>query len=241
MITEEISDRMQYLLGLGFSETTVNTFLRYNKTLYHKEWVHEKITELYRLGFDNPIKLITSSPSILGYSITENIQPKLEELRKLGFENPIKLITTLPTILGYSITENIQPKMRILDKFVGDKEISRNLVYSAPELLGTKKDKSWIILHGLQELNMMDEGVIKIYKRINMSEIESFVLVVGRLKNDSDFMNLSLSEKLSKLLSQILVQKKIGDKKERMKLILSGEKTKITARYIRGYASKLDI
>jgi hypothetical protein len=60
-----------------------------------------KISGLRELGFSDPLKMITSLPTILGYSI-DSIRGKLDDLRQLGFADPVKMITSLPAILGYS-------------------------------------------------------------------------------------------------------------------------------------------
>ena len=59
-----------------------------------------KIEGLKQRGFDNPHKLITSLPAILGVGF-ENIDAKIEGLKQRGFDNPTKLITSSPSILGY--------------------------------------------------------------------------------------------------------------------------------------------
>jgi hypothetical protein len=114
--TEEIQDRIAYLVQIGISKEAVAKIQSTRPTLYHKELIHEKIEELRKLGFSDPVKMIVSSPAILGLSIEENIKVKIEELRKLGFSDPVKMIVSSPAILGLSIEENIKVKIEELRK-----------------------------------------------------------------------------------------------------------------------------
>jgi hypothetical protein len=93
-----------------------------------------KIDDLKALGFENPVKMITSSPAILGYSVKENIEPKIVELKALGFENPVKMITSSPAILGYSVKENIEPKIVELKALGFENPVK--MITSLPTILG---------------------------------------------------------------------------------------------------------
>ena len=57
-------------------------------------------------------KLIQKLPSVLGYSIEENLEPKLSWLKEgLGMDDKAlsKLIQTLPAVLSCSIEETLNP------------------------------------------------------------------------------------------------------------------------------------
>jgi mTERF len=137
------------LFNIDLHETTrlnINSYLELGFTIrfLEKEAVDNllmrmkrsniKIDELKALGFENPVKMITSLPAILGYSIKENIQPKIDELKALGFENPVKMITSLPAILGLSIKENIQPKIDELKALGFENPVK--MITSLPAILG---------------------------------------------------------------------------------------------------------
>ncbi len=208
--------------------------------------IKPKIDELKTLGFTNPIKLITSSPAILGYSIEDNIKPKIDELKTLGFTNPIKLITSLPAILGLSIEDNIKPKVRLAKKIIWDDDLAINILESAPEIIGTKIDKTWTILRWLKILWLLNQKIIPYYKNINIKELESFIVAVDALRNKKDVT-------ISQLRKEIAKYKKMWDKKKRKEVIvwedlkrknerkawenLSPEE-KLLHRYARGYAPK---
>jgi hypothetical protein len=64
---------------------------------------------LRELGFADPVKMITSAPSILSYA-PGSIRGKIANLREFGFTDPVKMITSLPAILGYAV-ENIRSKI----------------------------------------------------------------------------------------------------------------------------------
>ncbi|MGE5216041.1 MAG: hypothetical protein ACM3SP_03440, partial [Chloroflexota bacterium] len=60
-----------------------------------------RIAELRQLGVADPVRMITSSPTILGYAIG-TIRAKVAYLRELGFADPVRMITETPAILGYA-------------------------------------------------------------------------------------------------------------------------------------------
>ena len=225
----EIQTRLQELLESWFSQEWVDKISTEtnNITLWISPW--EKIDELKKLGFTNPIKLITSSPAILGYSIENNITPKIDELKKLGFTNPMKLITSLPAILGYSIEDNITPKVKIAKKIIWNDKVAIDLLEKAPEIIGTKIDKSWTILRWLKMLWLLNEEIIPYYKSINIGELESFIIAVDSLRWEE---NVTITQ----LRREIKKYKKIWDKKKRKKVILwENEKEKLLYRYRRWY------
>src|SRR5262245_25621352 len=100
-------DRYEQLLALGFSKDWVDALTLQRPALYENP--KAKVDGLRERGFQNPIKLITTAPAILGYSF-DNIDVKIEGLRQRGFENSIKLITTQPQILGLGF-DNIDAKI----------------------------------------------------------------------------------------------------------------------------------
>ena len=58
--------------------------------------------DLRELGFNDPVKMIASSPPILGLAI-DNIRSRIADLLKLGFNDPVKMVTSSPAILGYAL------------------------------------------------------------------------------------------------------------------------------------------
>jgi len=92
----------------------------------------EKIRGLTDRGFKDPQKMITSLPSILGYSF-ENIDEKIRGLTDRGFKDPQKMITSSPSILGLSF-ENIDEKIRgLTDRGFKDPQ---KMITSLPSILG---------------------------------------------------------------------------------------------------------
>jgi hypothetical protein len=57
-----------------------------------------KIEGMKRLGFQDPVKMITRNPAILHLSI-DNMKQKIEDMRQLGFQDPVKMISLAPAIL----------------------------------------------------------------------------------------------------------------------------------------------
>jgi len=96
----------------------------------------DKITGLTARGFENPQKMITSSPSILGLSF-DNIDEKIAGLTTRGFKNPQKMITSSPSILSYSFD-------KIDDKITGltarGFENPQKMITSLPSILGLSFD-----------------------------------------------------------------------------------------------------
>ena len=81
--TEEIQDRIRYMLEIGIPKSLIEIIRVLKPTLFHKEEVFKKIEALKKLGFADPVKMITSLPAILGYNIEKNIEPKLTILIKM--------------------------------------------------------------------------------------------------------------------------------------------------------------
>jgi hypothetical protein len=100
-------ERYQQLLDAGFPKDWVDELTLQHPALDDNP--KAKIEGLRQRRFENPTKLITSLPAILGYAF-DNIDAKIEGLKSRGFENPTKLITTLPPILGLAF-ENIDAKI----------------------------------------------------------------------------------------------------------------------------------
>ena len=101
--------RIAFYTGL-FGADWVTRVKNHISALWSIESYKEKVQGLTARGFTNPQKMITSLPTILGYSF-DNIDEKIQGLTARGFSDPQKMITSLPTILGYSF-ENIDRKIR---------------------------------------------------------------------------------------------------------------------------------
>ena len=220
------SEKIDELKTLGFTNpikliTSSPAILGYSI----EDNIKPKITELKTLGFTNPIKVITSSPPILGYSIEDNIKPKITELKTLGFTNPIKLITSSPTILNLSIENNIKPKVKIAKKIIWNDKVAIDLLEKAPEIIGTKIDKSWTILRWLKMLWLLNEEIITYYKSINIGESESFIIAVDSLRWEE---NVTITQ----LRREIKKYKKIWDKKKRKEVILWENEKERTSEYL---------
>ena len=97
---DDAEARYNCLLSLGFDEDSATKVFE-TVQLPAIDNIRGKLDDLKALGFENPVKMITSLPAILGYAI-DNIRGKLDDLKALGFENPVKMITSSPAILGYA-------------------------------------------------------------------------------------------------------------------------------------------
>ena len=221
----ETQSRTQALLESWFSQEWIDKISTKTNNITLWKSPSEKIDELKTLGFTNPIKLITSSPAILGYSIEDNIKPKITELKTLGFTNPIKLITSSPTILNLSIENNIKPKVKIAKKIIWNDKVAIDLLEKAPEIIGTKIDKSWTILRWLKMLWLLNEEIITYYKSINIGESESFIIAVDSLRWEE---NVTITQ----LRREIKKYKKIWDKKKRKEVILWENEKERTSEYL---------
>jgi hypothetical protein len=92
--------RYAHLLACGFDREAADKIFE-ALDLPEPAKIDQKIADLQGLGFADPVKMITSSPAILGLAI-DNIRGKIADLQGLGFADPVKMITSLPAILGYA-------------------------------------------------------------------------------------------------------------------------------------------
>src|SRR6185369_15349215 len=96
-----------------------------------------RIDDLGELGVADPVKMITSSPTILGLAI-DNIRGRIAGLRELGFNDPVKMITSSPTILGLAI-DNIRGKITDLRELGFSDPVK--MVTSRPAILGYARER----------------------------------------------------------------------------------------------------
>jgi len=127
---EERVKRETDLANIGISAELIETIKIARPHLYAS--VDEKIEGLKQRGFDNPVKMISSLPQILGYAF-ENIDEKIEGLKQRGFDNPVKMISSLPPVLGYAF-ENIDEKIEGLKQRGFDNPVK--MISSLPPVLG---------------------------------------------------------------------------------------------------------
>ena len=71
--------------------------------------IRNKIADLRELGFADPVKMITSRPTILDLAI-DNICGKIADLHELGFADPVTMIASTPAILTYAIDNGRAPQ-----------------------------------------------------------------------------------------------------------------------------------
>jgi hypothetical protein len=127
-------ERYQQLIDLGFSKGWIDELTLHHPALYDNP--KAKIEGLRARGFDNPTKLITTLPAILGLAF-DNIDAKIAGLKERGFDNPTKLITSSPAILSYGF-DNIDRKIRLLYLLHGDRTKAISELQALPPLLGYK-------------------------------------------------------------------------------------------------------
>jgi len=105
---EEQTARRAFYVGI-FGEKRLKAESVFTSYLWPTEAYQEKITGLTARGFKDPQKMITSLPTILGYSF-DNIDAKIAGLTARGFKDPQKMITSFPSTLGLSF-DNIDEKI----------------------------------------------------------------------------------------------------------------------------------
>ncbi len=82
-VQQEIDQRTQHMLQLGFSSDWIHELQQRKSTLFQVENIDAKIAGLTERGFPNPQKMIASSPAILGYAF-ENIDAKIALINRLS-------------------------------------------------------------------------------------------------------------------------------------------------------------
>lgn len=105
----EMSKRLSFYKSV-LSERVLASHVKRQPALWPIEAYEEKIKGLSLRGFEDPKKMIMSSPAVLGYSF-ETIDAKIKGLLERGFTDPVHLITVMPALFGYSF-KNIDRKMR---------------------------------------------------------------------------------------------------------------------------------
>lgn len=230
-----IRERWDDLRKLWFKDPIKLTTTAPSILWFSLENIISKIEELKNMWFSDPITLIERFPFVV-YLSSLNISNKIDSFRELEFKDPIRMITLFPSMLGLSIENNILPKVKLLDRFISNKSDSRDLLLRAPSVLGTKIDKTWIILRWLHMLWLLQsEETLLQYKAIDILEIESFILAVTQLSQDDAYLQESNQEKTTQLITKIRNLKKTSDKSTRKWEILAGLRNKIQLRYIRWY------
>ncbi len=207
-------------------------FRKKSKTLYTEESLQNTIKWLKERGFKDPIKIISSYPTILGLGF-DNIDNKIKWLKERGFKDPIKMIVSDPTILGYWF-DNIDDKIKLLNKiiklyklnFTAIEAIENNL-----NILGSKIDKLWVLVRIIKEIakNSTEVNNQLIYKLI-FSNVEE-VILASRSK-----VNLTLNDLLLK--TKNIKKEKISKDKKYDLILKLPEKDKVRIRYFRGYKKK---
>jgi hypothetical protein len=120
----------------------------------------DKIAHLRELGFADPVKMVTSSPAILGLAI-DSIRGRIADLRDLGFADPVKMITSLPAILGYAI-DGIRTKITDLRNFGSADPV--NMITSSPAILGYARER--LLLCGRIVAQLDDGGFDAMFARL---------------------------------------------------------------------------
>ena len=132
------------------------------------ENIDSKIAGLKERGFKDPVKMIVSSPSILGYAF-ENIDSKIKYLKRVGVLcgiNSTNVIENIPVILGCSI-KKVKLTVGILFKHckaTPSVSIMRNCLFCPIQKQ---------VLTSLEMNNILVTDLIRISKKRseNMSEV----------------------------------------------------------------------
>ncbi len=208
----EIATRTQALLDIWLEKEWVEGLKEKTPALYKD--IPEKIWTLREIGFEDPGKLIRLRPWILSCT-PDTVQSKIRSLKELWFDDPISLVHSWPTILKLSIENNIKPKLKLLDRFIPDTKITRQLLAKRPGLLESNINKIWIVLRWLQVLWLLDDNIVTNYPKIHEKELESFILAVEELKNQKHVTSEELVKKIAqhkstggKKIRQVDIQRK---------------------------------
>ncbi|OFX05675.1 MAG: hypothetical protein A3E78_03260 [Alphaproteobacteria bacterium RIFCSPHIGHO2_12_FULL_63_12] len=96
----DAESRLDCLRRAGFDEVEADkVFLAVDLPSIEK--IEQKIGALKSLGFENPVKMITSLPAILGYAI-DNIRGKLDYAGHFGIDGR-GIVERFPPLLGYNL------------------------------------------------------------------------------------------------------------------------------------------
>ena len=164
------------------------------------ENIDRKIAGLKERGFKNPIRVITSLPTILGLAF-ENIDSKIYGLRERGFKNPIKMIASSPSILGLTF-ENIDQKIKYLQR-VGNlyKIDSLILIEAVPSVFGCSIKKIGLTVYILYRycktvpsVSTMRCALFCPIQKLILTSLENKDLTINELIKISRKRNESMSD-----------------------------------------------
>ena len=230
-----ISEREDFLKEIGFQPEDIENIYSEYETLLKEDVVIEAIENLTKKGFNDPIKMISTFPPILGYSF-ENIDNKIKGLEERGFQDPIKMISTLPPILGYSF-ENIDKKLHLFNSIISKYSLNfsaTSLIEYFPSALGNKMDKLYVVTRIMTDIydnnNDVDEKTIF---KILINNIENILIAHSEL-------NKPINEKIFyEKLKEVKKRKYTKEeKREILSLIEEGHRShKAVDRYFRGYTN----
>ena len=152
---DEAARRYAHLIACGFDEAGADTVFE-AIDLPDSAAISLRISDLRALGFADPVKMITSSPPILGYAI-DNIRGKISDLRALGFADPVKMITSSPTILGYAL-DNIRGKISDL-RALGFADPVK-MITTLPPILGYARERVVLCGRIIASLSDRSDGML---------------------------------------------------------------------------------
>lgn len=128
LCSDEIVRRKRHLEELGFEADTIEALFDISGTLQPTETVDEKVAGLRERGFADPVKMITSSPAILGLAI-DNIDAKLALARRASHWIDGKaFIEGWPIVLSYNLKRILFCARVTLSMVDGDKATFMSLL-----------------------------------------------------------------------------------------------------------------
>ena len=170
---EEILARRNAFIANGFSKEWVDALQQKRSTLYSSVALENHIEDLKTRGFSNPIKMIESSPTILGYNLEENIKRRVKLLSRLItlYQLPFSAISLMEqdSFLFSSKIDKILVLVRILREYkVMRYELTDKVMN---QLLHTNLECTLIALDSPSHPNEKIEDLIRRSKSISRQKL----------------------------------------------------------------------
>lgn len=157
VVRADLTEFRSALMAEGLTEQESSSVISKLGGSYSEDTVRSKIAWLRAHGVQDIGKVLSLFPSLLGLSISENLDPKVAWLRAQGVQDIGKFLSLFPPFLGLSISENLNPKVAWL-RAQGVQDMGK-MLSGHPSVLGRSISENlnpkvtWLRAQGIQDIS----------------------------------------------------------------------------------------